>query len=164
MGRIVIWGLLARLLPRVEAEVRSPPSIRVLAIRAALVRIAVEHWPYIFGGGHHEGKLGPSVGEDTADKRKGLDCSGAISWALSLAKVLGYSYPLSTAGLIKWAAAGEGAYITVWVRNDKFVQHAVIQVKHLGTPTEWFEAGHSGMTVGWIKDFDPTGYTPRRLP
>lgn len=137
----------------------APPEI--LACYTRMVAIDAAELPYIFGGGHGPG-FGPTLGLVEGNTRPGYDCSGAVSAALHAGGILEHpSGPLATPELMHWGLPGEGKFLTVWVHNSENVNHCVIEVKGLG-PHRFWEAGHTGMLVGWITGFDTTNYTPRR--
>lgn len=56
--------------------------------------------PYIYGGGH------------ASFRARGYDCSGTVSYALHGGDLL--DSPLDSSSFMKWGAAGEGEWITVY--------------------------------------------------
>lgn len=139
------------------------PSPQILVLRRALYEIAALDLPYVFGGGH--GPLpGATRGTDPDNPLVGLDCSGAIRWALVKAGLLDAHAECTTETLESWGLPGMGYFATVWARDSGGVHHAVIQMRYLGTPAFW-EAGHTGMIVGFLRGgFITTAYHSRRRP
>ena len=78
------------------APAGAPPAVQA-AIAAAN---RINRRPYRYGGGH--GRFRDS----------GYDCSGSVSYVLHGAGLLGR--PLSSGGLMHWAAPGRGRWITVY--------------------------------------------------
>jgi hypothetical protein len=136
----------------------APPSATVLVMRRVMLTVAHERLPYSFDGGHAV-TPGPSRGETGV----GFDCSGVIRYVLWRAGLLKAQPNVNTETLPQHLARGEGTYITIWIRNSPGVHHAVIETRHLGLP-RFFEAGHTGMIVGFISNFDTAGYTAYRRP
>lgn len=108
---------------------------------------------YVRGGGHGGFGNGP------------YDCSGGVSDVLHAGGML--SAPLATGGLLGWGEAGQGRYMTVWVKDTPgspfsgshtFIEFAVGRQR-------WFEAGGtSGALTGWRSSKSTAGYTARRWP
>jgi hypothetical protein len=61
--------------------------------------------PYRLGGGHSK----------NVSKKKGFDCSGAVSYALRGGKFL--KQPENSSGLARWGERGKGEWITVYANK-----------------------------------------------
>jgi hypothetical protein len=148
------WHAVKRTVARLD-----PPSRSVLTMARVMREVAAQRWPYSFDGGHAP-VPGPSLGESGV----GYDCSGVIRYVLYRAGVIKAQPNVNTESLPRYLARGQGAYITIWIRNSPTAQHAVIETHNLGLP-RFFEAGHTGMIVGFLKSsFDTTNYTAYRRP
>lgn len=88
----------ARLDGRGEAIAPAGAPETVLQVIEAGNRIAKK--PYIYGGGHG------------GWRDKGYDCSGSVSFALAGAGLL--DRPMASGGFMRWGAAGEGRWITIY--------------------------------------------------
>ncbi len=105
--------------------------------------------PYRYGGGH--GKV-----EDSA-----YDCSGAISYALIKAGLLGS--PLPSGPFMRWGQPGPGKWITVWAHGG----HAYVMIAGLRLDTGY--RGRESSAVGNVPGSGPrwgyarstAGFTPR---
>ena len=106
------------------APADAPPQVR--AAIAAANRIVGK--PYRYGGGH-------ARVEDT-----GYDCSGTISYALIGARLL--RTPLDSSSFMRWGAAGEGEWITVYTNPG----HAFVVIAGLRLDTS--AAGDPGGDKG----------------
>jgi hypothetical protein len=110
-----------------------------------------KNYTYAWGGGHASFK-GP------------YDCSGFVSAVLNAAGML--AAPMGTGGLINWGDAGQGRYMTVWVKEtgDPHQSHTFMTFKIDGK--EYFaEAGGAQSDhTGWHKPRDKTGFKPRNWP
>jgi hypothetical protein len=129
--------------------------------------------PYVWGGGHGS-SFGPTAGVSNEKVvlsgfgeqgvgRVGLDCSGAVSWALGAGKAHMLDHPYDTVGLEYWGKPGEGQWFTVWVRSSPD-GHTFIEFKPRGSfprqvfvfhgPTGKIESGwgsesHAASTGNW---------------
>ncbi len=119
------------------------------ALPAALKRmltkaksISDKRWAYKWGGGH-----GSFAGP--------YDCSGAVSAVLNAGGFL--STPQTTVGLASFGEAGEGTYVTVWVKNVANMReaHVFLEIKEPGKA-----ARHWG-TGNWGSGFTGAGYKPQ---
>jgi cell wall-associated NlpC family hydrolase len=99
--------------------------------------------PYRYGGGH--GRW-----EDS-----GYDCSGAVSYALHGAGLLGR--PLDSSGLARWGSKGRGDWITVYGNSG----HAYVVIAGLRFDTSSAGAG-GGKGPRWRDgERSPRGYAAR---
>lgn len=111
-----------------------------------------KRYPYVWGGGHSS-FAGP------------YDCSGAVSAVLHAAGKL--DRPQTTAGLKSFGVAGQGKYMTIWVKHDgSNNDHVWIEFKVDGA--EHFGTGRWGTNTAGA-GFKPrmhskTGFTARRIP
>jgi cell wall-associated NlpC family hydrolase len=98
-ARLTVPGAVARLgrdgLAR--APELAPPAVKE-AIWAAN---EIQDKPYVYGGGH-----GRTL------RARGYDCSGTVSYALRGAGLL--KAPRDSSGFMRWGAAGEGRWVTVY--------------------------------------------------
>ena len=100
----------------------APPAVRQV-IEAAN---RIVHRPYVWGGGH------------ISWRDKGYDCSGAVSYALHGAGLLGT--PLVSGSLEYWGEAGGGRWITVYANGH----HTYMVVAGLRFDTRDPPPGESG--------------------
>ena len=99
--------------------------------------------PYRYGGGH--GSFHDS----------GYDCSGSVSYVLHSAGLL--SRPLSSSGLMHWAAPGHGRWITVYAHSG----HTFLVIRGRRYDT----TGRSDTGSRWQPDMRSTaGYVARHPP
>ncbi|MFN8218212.1 MAG: hypothetical protein U0R71_16600 [Solirubrobacterales bacterium] len=119
------------------APVSAPPAIK--AAIAAANRIHTK--PYIWGGGHARWWS------------PGYDCSGAVSYALHGAGLLGT--PLDSGSFMTWGEPGKGRWITVYTNPG----HAFAVIDGL----RWDTAGDAhGTGPRWHRDMVSTaGYVAR---
>ncbi len=115
-------GVKAKLLANGQAVAPASAPREVKDAIAAANRIATR--PYRYGGGH--GSF-----EDS-----GYDCSGAVSYALHGAGLLGA--PLNSTGLESFGVAGPGRWITVYANSG----HAYIVIAGLRFDTGWVNGGN----------------------
>lgn len=111
------------------------------------------HGGYVRGGGHGGFGNGP------------YDCSGGVSDVLHAGGML--STPMATGALMGWGQAGQGRYMTVWVKDTPgspfsgshtFIEFAVGRQR-------WFEAGGTrGAPTGWRSSKSTAGFTARHWP
>ncbi len=107
----------------------APPGAPDEVERAISAANAIVGLPYIWGGGHGSWN------------DKGYDCSGAVSYALGGAGLLGA--PLDSSNLMNWGEPGPGKWITVYANPSH--TYAVIAglrwdtsgVQH-GTGPKWY--------------------------
>jgi hypothetical protein len=101
------------------------PSVPLQRIEYVARWIQAQRIPYCWGGGH-AAKPGPSGGEYCwssqgervfGSSEKGLDCSGAVRWLLTLA---GYDDPgpLVSGDFAHAYPAGPGGSVTIWSNAD----------------------------------------------
>jgi hypothetical protein len=81
--------------------------------------------PYKWGGGHG----------DWTDS--GYDCSGAVSYVLHKADVLGQDWALDSAGFMKWGENGPSKWVTVYANPE----HAYMIVAGLRFDTSYITDG-----------------------
>jgi hypothetical protein len=127
--------------------------------------IAEQHFPYVYGGGHAgfyasnpAGNRHPPIPEQA-----GLDCSGAVSWALHSAGMFNNFIDPLTSGEIalEWGEAGQGRFFTVWANTD----HVFIQFEPAlcrTTAYTYWAAKHPGTIVGFSSTEEATtNFTPK---
>lgn len=106
---------------------------------------------YKWGGGH-----------GSFNDPGGYDCSGFVSSCLHAGGMLSGA-PQSTTGLQNWGEAGEGKYMTVWVKETGVAtqSHTFLTFRLKGK-TRYAEAGgsQSGST-GWHSPRSHAGFKPR---
>jgi hypothetical protein len=100
---------------------RSAPLAVKLAIQAAN---RLRHKPYVWGGGH------------ASFSARGYDCSGAVSYVLHAAGLLGF--PEASGALAHWGLQGDGRWITVYANRG----HAYVVIA--GQRFDTSGAGESG--------------------
>jgi len=100
--------------------------------------------PYVWGGGH------------ASFRSKGYDCSGAVSYALAGAGLLGA--PATSGQLMSWGKPGKGEWLTVYA-NPGHVYAVIAGLR-------WDTVGlASGEGPRWHPaDAYPSGYTVRHYP
>jgi len=105
----------------------------------------IRHKPYKWGGGHG----------DWTDS--GYDCSGAVSYVLYKAGVLGQDWALDSTGFMKWAEKGPSKWVTVYAHQ----KHAYMVVAGLRFDTSYLTDGdRSG--PGWSAQMrSPQGFKAR---
>jgi cell wall-associated NlpC family hydrolase len=133
-GRAILLGDTAL------APASAPPEVQE-AISAANQIVGT---PYIWGGGH------------ASWYSKGYDCSGAVSYALGGAGLLGA--PMTSGALANWGEPGPGRWITVYANAGH--TYAVI------AGLRWDTAGNdNGDGPRWHAEVPyPEGYTVRHPP
>jgi hypothetical protein len=124
---------------RAIAPAGAPAAVR--SAIAAANRIA--HKPYDYGGGH------------ASFESAGYDCSGAVSYALHGAGLLGS--PLPSGALMSWGKPGPGRWITVYAHGG----HAYAVIAGL----RWDTSGDaSGDGPRWHADqISSSAYTARHI-
>ena len=130
--------------------------------------ISEQHFYYVYGDGHSGfhadtiGGLEGGVKETSPLRGEGLDCSGAVSWALHTAgawpgpepPLVDPPGPMDTRQLAHWGEPGEGEFVTLWVINSTAQEHCYLEIKipsedrpEGGPDVEYeFEASHTGAT------------------
>lgn len=141
--------------PMVPGGGGSPAAIPETAWRVYFNAqyIDKQHLPYVYGGGHGAtfGPTGSTI-EQLFGKgaHEGLDCSGAVSYALGGGGTGILSHPYDTVGLEFWGVPGTGKYFTVWVRS---VPDGHTFLEFTGATTggkpRWFVAQQTGTIVGF---------------
>ena len=100
--------------------------------------------PYIYGGGHK------------SFLSRGYDCSGTVSFALHGGSLL--SSPLDSSSFLKWGAAGQGDWITVYTNPG----HAFVVIAGLRLDTSAAGDPHGGKGPRWRPTLRSTsGYKAR---
>jgi hypothetical protein len=117
---------------------RAPPAVKQVVQAADEIR----HRPYLWGGGHRSWLS------------HGYDCSGAVSYALHGAGLLGVT--MVSGQLEDWGQAGAGRWITVYANRE----HVFMVVAGLRFDTRNDPAGVSGPRWhrGWA---DPQKFQAR---
>jgi hypothetical protein len=103
----IVRGFRARI---IDGLAYAPSYAPIQVKRAIWAGDRIRHKPYIYGGGH------------AAWTAAGYDCSGAVSYVLHAAGLLGQ--PLDSTGFESWGRSGLGRWITVWTNAG----HAFIQI------------------------------------
>lgn len=88
----------------VEGEAVPPPSAPPTVKRVIAAANEIDHTPYIWGGGH------------ASFTAKGYDCSGAVSYALHGANLLGYTQV--SGQLAHYGLPGPGKWITIYANAE----------------------------------------------
>ena len=109
----------------VNGRAIAPEGVPDAVKKAIAAGNAIQHMPYVFGGGH--GK--PS---------HGLDCSGSTSYVLRSAGLMQGCIP--SQAFLKWGNHGPGKYITVYARDG----HVFMTVCGLRLDTSSGGSGHVG--------------------
>jgi cell wall-associated NlpC family hydrolase len=122
----------------------APPDAPMEVERAISAANAIVGRPYVWGGGHG------SWNDD------GYDCSGAVSYALGGAGLLGS--PVDSSALMNWGAPGPGKWITVYANPGH--TYAVI------AGLRWDTVGEQrGTGPKWHAESPyPQGYVARHPP
>ena len=103
----------------------APPSAPTAVQAAIAAGNEIVGTPYVYGGGHGEG-------------RGGLDCSGATSYVLRAAGRLRDSMP--SEAFRHYGESGPGRWISVYARDG----HVFLVVAGLRFDTGWTGVQHSG--------------------
>lgn len=144
----------AKIVDGVAIPPRGAPK-RVKAAIAAGNRIVNK--PYVYGGGHtlYSGNA------STSSLDSGYDCSGAISFALWGGRFL--KSPLDSGSFMRWAARGEGRWITVYTNpGHAYVVIAGLRLDTSGGDRLSDEERRSGPGPRWRKyRRSPQGFTAR---
>lgn len=131
-------------------------------------RIIAAPTPYVFGGGHPG--FAPSTGlpDENPSSLVGYDCSGFASAVLKAGGLLAIPearLALDTAEFVSWGLPGEGAYLTLWVRNDAIQQHCFLDFHgRAGWSHRYAEAPHAPLLCRWDSGESFTGFAPRHWP
>jgi hypothetical protein len=88
----------------VDGEAIPPPNAPPLVKRVIAAANEIDHKPYIWGGGH------------ASFFAKGYDCSGAVSYALHGANLLGYTQV--SGQLASYGSPGPGKWITIYANAE----------------------------------------------
>ena len=142
----------------------APEKIMKAYLKAS--QISDARIPYAYGGGHGS-TFKPTTVRMAGRIVTGYDCSGAVSAVLGAIGEL--SSPQSTIGLASFGAAGEGVYLTLWVRNgSKAVAHTFLEFKVPGKTGHHFGTGRYGESfggAGFKRNMHPkANFTPRHIP
>jgi len=115
----------ATILPGGKASV--PAGAPYSVARAIKAANKIHRRTYIWGGGHR------------SFKAKGYDCSGAVSYVLHAAGLLGS--PLVSGQLASWGSAGLGSWITVYA-NRTHTYMVIAGLRYDTSPLgEWLNQG-----------------------
>jgi hypothetical protein len=115
----------ATILPGGKATV--PAGAPYAVARAIKAANKIHRRTYIWGGGHR------------SFKAKGYDCSGAVSYVLHAAGLLGS--PLVSGQLASWGSAGLGSWITVYA-NRTHTYMVIAGLRYDTSPLgEWVNQG-----------------------
>jgi hypothetical protein len=110
----------------VDGEAIPPPNAPAIVKRVIAAANEIDHKPYIWGGGH------------ASFLAKGYDCSGAVSYALHGANLLGYTQV--SGQLAHYGAPGPGKWITIYANAE----HVFMVVAGLRFDTRNDPAGITG--------------------
>jgi hypothetical protein len=88
----------------VDGEAIPPPNAPPTVKRVIAAANEIDHTPYIWGGGH------------ASFTAKGYDCSGAVSYALHGANLLGYTQV--SGQLAHYGSPGPGRWITIYANAE----------------------------------------------
>jgi len=122
----------------------APPAAPAQVQMAVAAANRIAGSPYARGGGHGRG-------EDTC-----FDCSGATSYVLRNAGLLGDSMP--SAGFRRYGESGEGEWISVWARKG----HVFLVIAGVRFDTGWNGEGEG---VRWTTRSRPArGHVIRHPP
>jgi hypothetical protein len=88
----------------VDGEAIPPPNAPPTVKRVIASANEIDHTPYIWGGGH------------ASFTAKGYDCSGAVSYALHGANLLGYTQV--SGQLAHYGSPGPGRWITIYANAE----------------------------------------------
>jgi hypothetical protein len=165
MARALEWQKESALSTATSGALTVPPGPRVKQLIEVATQIGGMRLPYCWGGGHGS-TPGPSTGEwcqttsggtIEGDSERGLDCSGAVRWALTS---IGVSDPggISSADFGGWLVPGPGKHVDVyWNSHHTFM---VIDGRPWGTSVFNYRGG-----AGWIHGSEPTaGYSVSHPP
>ena len=88
----------------VDGQAAPPPGAPPIVKRVIGAANQIDNRPYIWGGGH------------ASFSAKGYDCSGAVSYALHGAGLLGYT--MVSGQLAGWGDPGPGRWITIYANAE----------------------------------------------
>jgi NlpC/P60 family len=126
----------------VDGEAIPPPTAPPAVKQVIQAADEIRHRPYVWGGGHRSWLS------------RGYDCSGAVSYALHRAGLLGET--MVSGQLARWGEAGAGRWISVYANRD----HVFMVVAGLRFDTRGNPAGVSGPR--WHRGrVDPAGFAVR---
>lgn len=126
----------------VDGEAVPPPTAPPAVKRVIRAANEIRHRPYVWGGGHRSWLS------------RGYDCSGAVSYALHGAGLLGAT--MVSGQLEYWGEAGAGRWVSVYANQE----HVYMVVAGLRFDTRGNPAGISGPRWhrGWS---DPRHFAAR---
>jgi cell wall-associated NlpC family hydrolase len=137
---------IATILPGGKASI--PAGAPYPVGRAIQAANRIHRKTYIWGGGHR------------TFKAKGYDCSGAVSYVLHAAGVLGY--PLVSGQLASWGTPGPGSWITVYA-NRTHTYMVIAGLRYDTSPRgEWIDQGRGPRWRYTLRA--PTGFVIRHYP
>jgi hypothetical protein len=137
---------LATLLPDRSASV--PAGAPYAVARAIGAANRIHRRPYIWGGGHRRWKS------------KGYDCSGAVSYVLHAAGLLGRT--MVSGQLAWWGVPGFGSWITVYA-NRSHTYMVIAGLRYDTSPRgEWIDQGRGPRWRYTLRA--PTGFAIRHYP
>lgn len=130
--------------------------------------IAEQHLPYVWGGGHSgffPSTTGGQQHPNNLVELVGLDCSGAVSWALHSSGMFPFISPMGSGEIaLEWGDVGKGRFFTVWANTD----HVFIEFGPALCRTSAFTfwaAKHTGTIVGFSSTEEATtNFTPKHWP
>jgi len=127
----------------------APANAPTAVVNAIAAANAIRLKPYVYGGGHNRTFSG-----------RGYDCSGAVSYMLHGAGLL--ASPLPSGPMMRYGAAGWGAWITVFANRS----HAYAVVAGLRWDTSAVgERLNAGSGPRWRATMRPArGYIARHYP
>jgi hypothetical protein len=125
-----------------DGEAIPPPGAPAVVKQVIRAADEIRHRPYVWGGGHRSWLS------------RGYDCSGAVSYALHGAGLLGVT--MVSGQLADWGEGGPGRWITIYANSE----HVYMVVAGLRFDTRDDPAGISGPRWhrGWA---DPAHFLPR---
>jgi hypothetical protein len=133
----------ATILPGGKASI--PAGAAYPVVRAIQAANRIHRRTYIWGGGHR------------SFKAKGYDCSGAVSYVLHAAGLLGY--PMVSGQLASWGSPGPGSWITVYA-NRTHTYMVVAGLRYDTSPLgEWINQGRGPRWRFTLRA--PTGFAIR---
>jgi hypothetical protein len=126
----------------VGGEAIPPPGAPAAVKQVIRAADEIHNRPYVWGGGHRSWLS------------RGYDCSGAVSYALHGAGLLGVT--MVSGQLETWGEAGAGRWVTVYANRD----HVFMVVAGLRFDTRGNPAGVSGPR--WHRSWvEPVRFTAR---
>jgi hypothetical protein len=129
----------------VDGEAISPPGAPAAVKQVIRAADEIRHRPYVWGGGHRSWLS------------RGYDCSGAVSYALHGAGILGVT--MVSGQLAGWGESGAGHWITIYANSE----HVYMVVAGLRFDTRDDPAGVSGPR--WHRSWvEPRRFNVRHPP